>query len=324
MNGIYCESCDWIFFTANIIYDNEMYGVQLYDANEIRVYYNDIGCNSFSDAMENISRGPVYWDDGYGLGNYWWNFNRSLSTYPITNITHTVNQDNYPQCSMWIDNASASSYEAGTIGNLVTWAAYAHNPDYYEVYDGTTLLGTGPWTGSNIAFDVDGLAVGVHDLEIIIYHITGHNLTASVEVTVADTTSPTWVSTPEDQTINYGEALSYQMSAADYSPLGTWSVNNTLFSITDGLLTNASALEPGNYRLKITVEDIYGNELSVDILIHVLSEPTTTEPTTSEPTTIDTSGGGLPPETMLLLVLGAGGAVVVIVIIVLVVKKKST
>ena len=103
------------------------------------------------------------------------------------------------------------------------------------------------------------------------------------------------------------------MSATDYSPLGTWSVNNTLFSITDGLLTNASVLEPGDYRLRITVEDIYGNELSVDIWVHVL-----------EPTTSGTGGGGLPPETMLLLVLGAGGAVVVIIIIVVLVKKKST
>jgi parallel beta-helix repeat protein len=289
---------------GNIIYDN-YYGISVEGSNATRIFYNDIVLN-YHEAIEFLSTGLNYWDDGVSMGNWWWGIPTDLASYIITNGSVDVNADSYPMASMWIDDAAADTYELASTGNLVTWTAYAYHPDFYEVYAGSTLLGSGPWSGSNITFNVDGFSVGVHDLEIVIYHISGHNLTASVELTVEDTTSPVWASTPEDQTINFGEPLSYQLDATDHSAL-TWSVNNTLFSISGGLLTNADALDVGDYYLRITVEDIYGNELSVVISVHVLATPP----------------GGLPPGTIMLLSIGAGGAIVVVIILV-VIKKKGT
>jgi parallel beta-helix repeat protein len=310
VKGIHVATSENILIMGNIIYDN-FYGVFLNEVNSTQIFYNDFVLNTHN-ALEMQSIGMNYWDDGVSMGNWYWGIPRDLASYEITNGTVNVNADSYPMCSMWIDDAPASSYEFASTGNLVTWTAYAHNPDFYEVYFGSIGLGSGTWTGSNITFNVDGLNAAVHNLVIIIYHISGHNLTASVEITVADTTPPTWVSTPVDQTINYGETLSYQLLAYDYDELGTWSVNNTLFSINSGLLTNASTLEPGDYRLRITVEDASGNELSVDIWVHVVESTT------------PTGTGGQPLDAALILVLGVGGAAAVIIIIIVVLKKKGT
>jgi parallel beta-helix repeat protein len=300
--GVQIDACNDILVRGNIIFDNGGTGIRLFEANATWIYYNDLVANGGGDALELNSTGQNYWDDNVSMGNWWWEIARDLTNYTISNGTATVNFDRYPMTSMWIDDALAAGYEITTTGNSVIWSAYAHNPDYYEVYDGATLLGSGTWTGSDITFIIDGLSAGLHDLEIVIYHISGHTLTASVAVTVDDETAPTWVSTPTDQVIEYGQALSYQLLAADPSGIQSWAVNDTVhFSIVDGLLTNNGVLAPGSYGLQITVEDPYGNQLSVIITVTVR-------------------------ESLLgpmLLFVAAGGGIVLVVVIIIIAKKKQ-
>jgi hypothetical protein len=101
------------------------------------------------------------------------------------------------------------------------------------------------------------------------------------------------------------------LNALDESGISSWIVNNTLFSIDDGLLTSSSTLEVGDYTLLITVEDLYGNELSVTIEVHVLPGTTPTSPTPIDP-------------VVLIVVLAGAGGVVVVIIIIVVIKKKGT
>ena len=112
----------------------------------------------------------------------------------------------------------------------------------------------------------------------------------------------------------YGNALSYQLSVTDFSEIADWSVNDTRFSITDGLLTSSSSLPIGTYALHITVSDIYDNEQSADILIQVVEEPTTSTPI---PT-----GGGL--DLLAIGILVAAGGIVVVIVLVFVMKRKGT
>ena len=305
--GVQVDTSNGTLIQDNIIYDNYQWGLYLINANATRTVGNDFVLNALRDAVEFNSVGPNYWDDGVNLGNYWWGISRTLDNYTIyDDLMVEMGQDNYPMSSMWIDNAIAAGYEITSSSNEVKWTAFAHNPDYYEVYDGAILLGSAMWTGADITFNIDSLSAGIHNLEIVVYHVSGHGLNATVQVTVTDTTAPTWVSTPVDQEIEFGQALSYQLSATDASGIDSWLVSDTVnFTIVDGLLTNNTVLEVGSYDVTITVEDPYGNILAISITI------TVTEPT---PPPID---GG-----MMILFLAGGGGVAVVVILIVILKRK--
>ncbi len=311
--GVMIDTSEGNLIRDNIIYDNYHNGLYLMYSNATWVYYNDFVLNDNRDAIEQDSTGSNYWDDNVSMGNWWWGIPYDLDDYLIYNETmYQTNVDRYPLSSMWIQGADTSiDYEFTSTGNTATWDAYAHNPGYYEVYSNGTLLRSELWYGGTIIVNLDGLGVGFHEIELVVYHLTGHNLTATGDVTVEDTTAPNWVTIPGDQTIYYGDSLSYQVNAADPSGLGIWAVNDTRFTIVDGLITNTSTLEVGDYGLLITVQDIYGNELSIEITIHVLPETTPTTP---------------PPDivTMAIIVLGMSGVVIVVIIVIVISKKKTS
>jgi hypothetical protein len=209
--------------------------------------------------------------------------------------------------SLYLGTTTPSEYEAGTTGNTMTWDASALNPGTYELLIDGVSQGHVAWDGSAIEADVDGLLVGVYNVTIIAYHISGHWLANESVLTVVDTMAPTWTVTPEDQVLDYGEDLSYQLQATDGSGIASWAVNDTVnFAISaSGLLTNAITLEPGVYFVEITVTDVYAHSVSVTIMI-----------------TVNPAPPPVPPALM--LVLGGAGAAVIIIVIVLVLKKKGT
>jgi hypothetical protein len=175
---------------------------------------------------------------------------------------------------------------------------------------GTLSLNPVVWDGNNIYVDIDGFGVGTYLVTVNVYHISGHYLTSSANVTVVDTTAPEWVTSPEDQTIEVGTALNYQLQVTDLSDIVEWTVDDTdHFSIVDGHLTNSTVLATGDYGIIVTVTDAYGNELSAVINIYVI------EPTLPP-------GGGDPTGLLLLAGGGAAAAVVIILLVVFTKKKK--
>jgi parallel beta-helix repeat protein len=305
-NGIAIDTSDDCTVSHNIVYDNTLYGVYLVDCNRTLVYYNDIGWHPTNArdipgaSMEN------YWDNGV-VGNWYSDYDGS-GTY---NISGTPNQrDMRPSNSLVVGTASDIQYELGTTGNSLFIAADALNPLNYEIKEGTSLISSMEWDGENIYANVDDFDVGVHSVTVHVYHVSGHYLSASATVTVVDTTAPVWVSTPTDQAIELGEALSYQVQVTDFSGIEEWMVNDTLhFNIVDGLITNSTVLALGDYGLNITVVDFYGNARTALITIHVISP-------TLPP------GGGDP--TVLWLAVGAVAVVAILIgIIVIFLKKRA-
>lgn len=136
---------------------------------------------------------------------------------------------------------------------------------------------------------------------------------------VEDTTSPVWTSTPGDRVLDYGEALSYQLTASDLSGIASWSVDDTTnFEITDGLLTNRTTLATGIYDLEVTATDNEGNSLTGNIRVAVFdfgSTTTPTSPTTSIPSTA--------LEELGWLIAALIGVIAFLAIIVLVQYRKS-
>jgi hypothetical protein len=268
------------------------------------MYYNDFGWNPIN-AFSSVNTGDVnYWDNG-AVGNWWSNYNGTGSY----NISGTANQqDMHPSRSLVVGTANDMQYELGSTGNTLFLGAQALNPGYYEVVANATLIDTKNWNGGDIYADIDGLGVGVYTVTARVYHISGHLATRSATVIVVDTTAPEWVVTPVDQTLAIGEALSYQVGAIDFSEISEWIVNDTQhFSIVNGLISNATVLEIGNYSLNVTVVDIYGNARSAIITIHVVP--------------ISNPGGDL---TGLLLLIGGGAAAIVVVVVLVVFMKKRS
>ncbi|MGY5853746.1 MAG: right-handed parallel beta-helix repeat-containing protein [Candidatus Thorarchaeota archaeon] len=327
-NGIYMYQSDDCRVIDNVVYHNAINGIFLSWCNRTFLQYNDFGWNP-TNALDDTSSNRInYWDDGE-IGNWYSNYN-GTGTYNITGSADSV--DMYPSISLIGGPASDTQYELGSTGNTMVMTAHALNPWYYEAYTDTTLIDTDDWDGGDVNADIDGLDVGVYNISIHVYHISGHEVSDTAQVTVVDTTAPDWVTQPEDQIVYYGEALSYQVSATDLSGVGGWSVNDTRFVIVEGLITNNTVLSIGNFGLRIGVNDTYGNERSFEIRIRVMPEPTvpttssTTVTTTATTTTISTTTTPTTPgpsdPTMILIVLGAGG-IAAVVIVVLVLKRRT-
>ena len=69
-----------------------------------------------------------------------------------------------------------------------------------------------------------------------------------------DTTAPTFDQTPENQTVEYGDAYTYQINATDETAISTWWINDTNFTINNtGYLTNNTNLSIEIYTLNVSV-----------------------------------------------------------------------
>jgi parallel beta-helix repeat protein len=302
--GLYVIIASGWDISHNVIYDCGDPGIILETtSHDNLVYYNDIGwCGG-------IQVGDGGTDNSWnytGVGN-WYSDYSGTGPYSIDGPAGAV--DYYPSVSLYCGVTTPSQYEAGTTGNTMTWNSSALNPGTYELLINGTSQGHVDWDGNSIAADVDGLPVGVYNVTLIVYHVSGHWLANQSILTVVDTMAPTWTLAPEDQTLEYNEALSYQLQATDGSGIASWAVNDTTnFAISgSGLLTNATFLEPGVYYVEITVTDVYSHSVSVTLMI-----------TVNEP---------VPPPfdpTMVVLAIGGAGAVVLVIIGVIVFKKKKT
>jgi hypothetical protein len=95
-----------------------------------------------------------------------------------------------------------------------------------------------------------------------------------------DATGPTWVVTPADQVLAYGQALSYQLQATDPSGINHWTVNDTgHFAISSsGQITSITTLVPGRYALNVTVYDNLNNGRSATFTVTVQEQTTTPPP----------------------------------------------
>jgi parallel beta-helix repeat protein len=320
-NGIYMNFADYCTVTYNVVYENTVNGIYLDNCNQTMLYYNDFGWNP-TNALDIVSgQRWNYWNNSE-VGNWYSDYN-DTEYYAVGDAV-----DSHPSLSLYAGTAGDVDYELGSTGNEVILEAAALNPLSYELYIDDELTDSFDWNGEYVHANVDGLDVGVYNITIIVYHISGHYLSADAQVTVEDTSPPVWLAQPENQEIYYGEPLSYQLSASDFSLIDVWSVNDTRFAIVDGLLTNNTVLELGIYTVHIVVSDIYDNELTADIMIEVIEAPTTTTSSTSvtssETTTESTTtpSGGI--DMLTIGIIAAAGGVVVLVVVLFLYKRKGT
>ena len=256
----------------NIVYLNSIYsngvGITLSSSP-----YNDLTYNIFSDngvsAEDDYSGNTFdynYYSDyvgidinGDGIGDNPYSFTTNSDIHPLmylpTPPTFLEEPDNT------IMEYSFSSFEMklnATAPTDITW--WINNTLF--IIDNQGMITSG------------FLLIGEYVLEVVASNIYGIGTSTIFSVTVADTTSPSWVIIPIDQTLEYNEALAYQVAASDLSGIDLWTLSDLVnFGIDEyGVITNNTALSPGTYPLTVSVFDTYDNELEKAITITV-NEP---------------------------------------------------
>ncbi len=81
-------------------------------------------------------------------------------------------------------SAEDVSYVSGSTGNQIVWEVSDEDPDEYTVYRDGVLQTTETWDGSDIAYGVDGLAVGTYNFTIVLTDTSGWTTVDTVIVTV--------------------------------------------------------------------------------------------------------------------------------------------
>jgi len=94
-----------------------------------------------------------------------------------------------------IDSLLAVIYEEGEVDNSITWTPYDLKPESYEVLRNGTSIDSGPWSGSIITIDVDGLDAGVYNYTITVTDSSGNTASDTVTVIVTFLTSTTTTTT---------------------------------------------------------------------------------------------------------------------------------
>jgi hypothetical protein len=140
-----------------------------------------------------------------------------------------------------------------------------------------TVNDTSRFTVSSSGFlhNILPLPVGNYGIEIVATDYFNNSISAEVTVVVQDTTAPTIMNPTIYVLVEEGESLSLNLTSYDFSGIDSYSVNDTRFSISDnGIITNGSALLIGNYSLKVSITDIYGNTEILDVTVVVYGSPT--------------------------------------------------
>ncbi|MGY5880783.1 MAG: hypothetical protein RTV31_11060, partial [Candidatus Thorarchaeota archaeon] len=117
-----------------------------------------------------------------------------------------------------------------------------------------------------------GIDPGMYGLAVTAYDSYYNTRTCIITIYVSESSAPTWLEEPADQTSEFGSEFTYQLHAEDITAIETWWLAGTTCFLIDetGRITNATCLQVGDYSLTAWVSDTLGNARSSSIIIHVI------------------------------------------------------
>ena len=224
--------------------DGDSMNVSFYDASDDSLIGTDTGVTSGGTASvlwDSLSEDTVY--SWYAVANDGFTSTTSL-TWSFTSILHIP---------MWDQTPTDQIIEYGHLLNYDINASDFSGINRY-------------WLNDTINFNIDSigiitsigvLAIGDYIVEVRAYNPSDNYCTATINIAIEDTTSPTWDLALTDQSLDFGEALLYDLDAFDLSGISLYWINNTsYFNIDDnGLLTNITTLIPMTYWLEVRAYD---------------------------------------------------------------------
>ncbi|MFW9768811.1 MAG: nitrous oxide reductase family maturation protein NosD, partial [Candidatus Thorarchaeota archaeon] len=273
--GIHLKDSQDISILNNTVFKNSGVGLYLIGVTGASVHYNEIGFSSGSNAIDFVG-GPIK-----GLVNNWdtnaWSDYTGTSTYKISGDRGS--SDNDPRYILYLSSPVDLILEAPASG-VIDWSASAFRPCCFSISLNSDILQEDTWDGRNVSTPFFDLDPGTYTYSVSVSTLSGISTTDEVIVNIHDTTSPEWVETPEDQIIESGSSLSYQLFATDYYGINRWWVNSSDFIINDGLMENTIPLSLDVYHIEVRAYDPSDNYVSHVLTISVVD---TTIPSVDSP-----------------------------------------
>ncbi|MBN2230774.1 MAG: right-handed parallel beta-helix repeat-containing protein [Candidatus Thorarchaeota archaeon] len=290
--GIILDASSLIDFSWNTIENSVNYGMMMYQAEYNTIEYNSFCNNGLGLLLMEFS------DNNYVQWNVFENTLDNVVDECSGNIFDYNYYSDYTGPDDNNDGIGDIPYDIlGAAGNqdphpLIYYPWYlewAETPGDIIIGFGEALYYSLPVIGygelffflndqSNFFIDGNGtlqnatnLEIGEYYLFIAVQNQWGYSISAEIFIIVLDNLPPEWIETPEDQTIEYGDAFSYDVNATDISGIQSYWVGDGNFSIdANGVLTNATFLPVGSYHLEIRAYDAYDNYCSAFIVISVV------------------------------------------------------
>lgn len=264
--GVLSNSGDDLRIYNNTILYSTQYAIDLYRSSNSEIYYNIFALSGTENARDRDSGTYTKnWDDGSVLGN-WWDDYAPPGVYNIIGGASSV--DNYPMVYLptepIIDHPLDLYYAEGSEGNELTWRPFDDYLKEWKLYIDGTLWDEDAWDFVDVTVNVDGLAYGVYEAEIVIIDNDLNEISDIVIINVFDDTPPVISNVPNTWAFVGGsnQVLSWEVS--DLHPdtylvtldeeeyeSGTWT--------TGTLEVNIDGLTEGEHVLVTYIYDIDGN-----------------------------------------------------------------
>ena len=176
-------------------------------------------------------------------------------------------------------NSTELFYNEFTTGNNITLSLIELHPNYYNltISNGTSVINS--WNSGSVVINIDGLLYGNYKFTMTFFDDSGNSETFIVFLYVYDVTSPSFNSTPNDQTIaedSTGNTLSWTLTE---SYPAKYSIKRNGVSIWTDVSWDGSTitipidgLAKGPYTFIIYVYDQSGNMATDTVVITVADQ----------------------------------------------------
>ena len=216
----------------------------------------------------------------YYLGEY--NFSIIVYDDSGNNITSTIFITFVDTTNPVItSNPANNTIDISYTGNIISWGAMDFFPSQYTLYDNNSVFATGIWNTDSVNFNLDSLAVGMHNLTIVFNDTSGNLVFSTVWVTViTDTVPPSITSQPTVtvfQDIQSGKSVSWTAIDDKHPANYTLYINGNVFSSGTWMNNTAivipfSGLTAGVYNFTINFNDTMGNLVSDTVWITIFAD----------------------------------------------------
>ncbi len=250
-NWVYCFDISWEG-TATYLWPSKCFRGNPYRTG----FYNDTDSDTLPDDYEICADTDLDNEDTDG--------DTDTDDTEFTYSTHP----HEPVSPAWVETPTNQTFELGYTVHYDLNATDYSPLDTWWISDITNFsIDTDGIVSNNTFLDVD-----VYTLQVWVNDTYNNIQTAAFNITIVDNTSPEWVETPENQTIEFlSEPVEYNLNATDLSGSLVWWISDIInFSISSGgVITNDTTLEVREYVLNVGVSDKYENSLNATITITV-------------------------------------------------------
>ncbi len=184
--GLYIRYSDNNTVTNNNVTLNRRYGIGIYSGEENTLFSNTISRGLDGTAYDEGADNT--WDNGLDTGNYWSDYNGSL-TYQIRGNANSTDrypmlaEDTAPPMIIGPDDFGFE-YRASSYGPYLIWKASDYNPSSMTIICNGIVDTSGPWNGDWIDLSLQTLKPGFYNYTLLVSDTSGRSASDTVFVDV--------------------------------------------------------------------------------------------------------------------------------------------